>query len=142
MFARRGREVLVIAWIVAALAVFVVQTMIPATIRYLLAGPGTIQRLRIALGPRDEQPALSIVGGRAARALANMQEALPVFLTLAFLHVVRASDDGLAIAGAAIFVAARSAYVPAYLAGWPGVRSAIWVASWCGLGAMTVSFVH
>jgi uncharacterized MAPEG superfamily protein len=128
-------------WILAALAVFVVQTMMPATTRYLLAGPGTLARLRVALGPRDEQPPLSAIGGRSARALANMQEALPVFLTLALLHVMRGTGDTTAISGAALFVAARIAYVPAYLAGWMGVRSTIWVVSWLGLGAMIVALL-
>ncbi len=125
-----------IAWILAALAVFVVQTLMPATIRYLLAGPGVWGRLRTALGPRDEQPPLSAAGGRAARALANMHEALPVFLAIALLHAARAPDDPTATAGAALFVVARTAYVPAYLSGWMGVRSTVWMVSWVGLGAM------
>jgi len=131
----------VIDWILAALALFVVQTLIPASIRYLLAGPGIAARLRIALGPRDDEPPLSAIGARAARALANMQEALPVFLTLALLHVVRAEGDSLSVSGAAVFVAARTAYVPAYLVGWVGVRSTIWVVSWLGLGAMIAALV-
>lgn len=131
-----------IVWILAALALFVVQTMMPATIRYLLAGPGTLARLRLALGPRDEQPPLSPIGQRAARALANMHEAMPVFLALALLHVIRATDGSLATSGAALFVAARAVYVPAYLSGWAGVRSTIWVVSWLGLGAMIVPLVE
>ncbi len=130
-----------IVWILAALAVFVVQTMMPVAIRYLLAGPGTLARLRLALGPRDEQPPLSPTGQRAARALANMHEAMPVFLALALLHVIRATDGSLARSGAALFVVARVVYVPAYLSGWPGVRSSIWVVSWLGLGAMIVPLV-
>ena len=131
-----------ITWILAALAVFVAQTMMPATIRYLMAGPGGLARLRIALGPRDEEPPLSLVGGRAARALANMHEALPVFLAIALLHVARASDDSIATSGAALFVVARAVYVPAYLVGWPGVRSTIWIVSWLGLGAMIAPLVR
>jgi uncharacterized MAPEG superfamily protein len=137
-----AEEVSVLTWILAALTLFVVQTMIPATTRYLLAGPGTIERLRVALGPRDLEPPLSAVGARAARALANMHEALPVFLTLAILHAVRPHAEELATTGAAIFVIARVAYVPAYLSGWTGVRSAIWVVSWAGLSAMIVALLR
>lgn len=107
-----------------------------------MGGPGRLARLRIALGPRDYEPPFSAVGARAARALANMHEALPVFLTLGLLHVVRATDDALATSGAALFVAARALYVPAYLVGWPGVRSTIWVVSWLGLGAMIVTLAR
>ena len=123
-------------WILAVLALFVLQTYLPATIRYLLAGPGTLGRLRVALGPRDEQPPLSPVGGRAARALANMQEAMPIFLALSLLHVAKGTGDGSAAQGAMIFFLARVAYVPAYLWGVSGLRSAVWGVSWVGLGWM------
>lgn len=122
--------------ILAVLGLFVVQTLLPPSIRYLLAGPGTAKRLQVALGPRDEQPPLSTTGRRAERALANMHEALPVFLALALLHVVRGTDAGSAVQGAWLFLAARVAYVPAYLSAVSGLRSIIWVASWIGLGLM------
>jgi uncharacterized MAPEG superfamily protein len=125
-----------IAWILAVLGLFVVQTLLPATIRYLLAGAGTAQRLRLALGARDEEPPLSRLGGRAQRALGNMVEALPVFLTLAMLHVVMRTAAPLAGHGAALFLLARVVYVPAYMSGILGLRSAIWVVSWVGLAMM------
>lgn len=123
-------------WILAVLALFVVQTYLPSISRYLLAGPGTLERLRGAMGPRDEVPPLSPVGGRAARALANMHEAMPVFLALSLLHVARGTGDGPAATGAMIFFFARLAYVPAYMVGVLGLRSAIWGLSWFGLGSM------
>jgi uncharacterized MAPEG superfamily protein len=128
--------VLVIPWILAVLGLFVVQALLPAMIRYWLPIPGLGARVRAALGPRDEQPPLSPLGGRAQRALANMQEALPVFLTLALLHVMQRTPGHVAENGAAVFFVARTAYVPAYLSGIPGVRSAVWTASWVGLGMM------
>jgi uncharacterized MAPEG superfamily protein len=129
----------VIPWILAALGLFVVQTLLPSTFRFLLAKGAAGARLRTALGPRDEQPPLSPLGGRAQRAVANMQEALPVFLTLALLHVLQRSAGDLPKNGAAIFVIARAVYVPAYLSGIPGLRSAVWMASWVGLGMMIAS---
>lgn len=126
-------------WILAVLALFVVQTYLPAVYRTLRAGPGTTDRLRYAVGSRDEQPPLSPVGGRAVRALANMQEAMPVFLGLALLHVAKGTAEGLATTGAQIFFVARALYVPAYLTALPGARSLIWGVSWIGLGTMIVA---
>lgn len=122
--------------ILAVLGLFVIQTLLPATFRYLLAGPGTVARLRIALGSRDEQPPLSVMGHRAERALANVYEALPVFLALALLHAFRGTAAGMALQGAWLFALARTLYVPAYLAGVFGLRSVIWVVSWIGLALM------
>lgn len=122
--------------ILAVLALFVIQTLLPAAFRYLLAGPGTAVRLRIALGSRDEQPPSSVMGRRAERALANVHEALLVFLALALLHMFRGTDAVVALQGAWLFALARMLYVPAYLAGIFGLRSAIWVLSWIGLAQM------
>lgn len=127
--------------ILLVLGLFVLQTLLPATIRYLLAGPGAGQRLGVALGPRDQQPEMPALGGRAARALANLQEALPVFLTVALLHLIRGTASGTPTNGAMVFLICRAVYVPAYLSGVPGLRSAIWMASWVGLAMMLVPIV-
>jgi uncharacterized MAPEG superfamily protein len=132
-------EFFVIPWILVVLALFVVQTWLPGTIRYLLSGRGVGPRLRIALGSRDEQPPLSRLGGRAQRALDNMHEAMPVFLALAILHVFRRTPGELATTGSAVFSIARTAYVPAYISGIPGLRSAVWAVSCIGLGLMVVA---
>ncbi len=125
-----------IAQILAVLAVFVIQTFLPASMRYLSGGPGVAKRLLVSLGPRDHQPPQTQIGERAQRALANMQEALPVFLAIALLNVFRDAHSVTAIQGARIFLIARIAYVPAYLLGIVGVRSAVWGISWVGLAMM------
>lgn len=117
------------------LALFVGQTLLSPTLRYLAAGPGIAARLRTALGPRDAPPPETPLSGRAARALANLQEALPVFLTAAVLHVVRGTGEA-AAPWAFAFLAARVLYVPAYLSGVPGLRSAVWTTSWIGLSGL------
>ena len=89
------------AWILAALAIFVVQTMMPASIRFMTQGD-TARSLGIALGPRDEVPEMPVMGERAERALNNMHEALPVFLAIALLLVFSGRDAGQATTGAAI----------------------------------------
>lgn len=122
------------------LVLFVAQTLLSPTLRYLAAGPGVGDRLRVALGPRDVQPPETPASSRAARALVNLQEALPVFLTVALLHVVRGTGDD-AAPWAFGFLVARVLYVPAYLSGVPGVRSAVWSSSWVGLGGLIVSLV-
>jgi uncharacterized MAPEG superfamily protein len=132
-------EAILIRLILFVLGLFVIQTLLPASFRYLFAGPGTGSRLKIALGARDTQPPLSTMGARAERALTNMHEALPVFLALALLHVGLGLQNELAVQGAWLFLIARILYVPAYVAGVFGVRSTIWAASWIGLGMMTAA---
>jgi uncharacterized MAPEG superfamily protein len=117
--------------ILLVLALFVIQTLLPACFGYLGAG----RSFMAALGPRDDPPPQTRVGGRAERALANMQEALPVFLALALLNVFLGTG-ALATTGATVFLIARVLYVPAYLAGVTGVRTLIWAASVVGLVMM------
>jgi uncharacterized MAPEG superfamily protein len=123
-------NVLTIRWripmvllILLVLALFVLQTLLPACFRYT-GGPDTGRKLLLALGPRDDPPPQTRVGGRAERALANIHEALPVFLALALLNLILGTGD-LAVTGATVFLVARVLYVPAYLAGLTGVRTLI-----------------
>ena len=131
-----------IGWILAVLALFVVQTLIPPTMRYYLSRRNLSEQIRQALGPRDAQPPLSPAGERAKRALNNMFEALPVFLTLAILIHIEKQNLDLARTGAAIFLGARIAYVPVYIAGISGLRSAIWSVSWIGLATMIAALLR
>jgi uncharacterized MAPEG superfamily protein len=122
--------------ILLVLALFVLQTLLPNRFRDRpAAGGGSM--LAAALGPRDDQPPLTRIGGRAERALANMHEALPVFLTLALLNLILSTGD-MATTGATVFLVARVLYVPAYLAGIVGVRTLIWIASVVGLVMMLI----
>jgi len=120
--------------ILLVLALFVLQTLLPGSFRYLV-GPNKSGGLMLALGPRDNPPPQTILGGRAERALTNMQEALPVFLALALLNLIVGSA-ALALTGATVFLVARTLYVPAYLAGIPLLRSLIWGAGVAGLVLM------
>ena len=123
-----------LVWLAAALVLFVLQTLVPNSLRYF-GGDGPLgASLRAALGPRDATPRASVLADRAARALANLHEAMVVFVPLALVAHAQHADD--AKLGAAIFVLARVAYVPAYLSGVPGVRSTAWVVSWVGLAMM------
>jgi uncharacterized MAPEG superfamily protein len=122
-------------WILAVLGLFFVQSMLPACFRYALDKSDGVA-WRTILGPRDEQPPMPVMGGRAARALNNLQEALPIFLALALLHVFQKTEAGLAERGAMIFFVARVLYLPAYLSGIGGIRTLIWAVGLVGLGLM------
>jgi uncharacterized MAPEG superfamily protein len=115
-----------VAIIVGVLALLFLQTLIAPLIQYLGTPGERAAGLRRALGPRDRAPPPPVLAGRADRALRNLFEALPVFLTLALLAVLLRVEHGLAAGAAAVFLAARVLYVPGYLWGPPGVRSAIW----------------
>ena len=123
-------------WILAVLALWVMQTMLPSSLQHAADKRPVSERIKFALGPRDEPPAPSALGDRAARALNNLQEAMPVFLTVALLLLHRGEPTTMATGGAALFFGARLLYVPAYLSAITGLRSLVWTVSWVGLGAM------
>jgi uncharacterized MAPEG superfamily protein len=121
--------------ILLVLALFVLQTLLPGRFREP-APDGRKDKLIENLGNRDHMRPLTVVGARAARALENMHEALPVFLALALLNLIVGTAAASAITGATIFLIARVIYVGLYLAGIPIVRTLIWVVSWVGLAMM------
>jgi len=128
-------------WILAVLGLFVVQTLMPALIRSA-ANSDAKASMTEALGPRDNPTPLPTSGERAVRAAANMQEALPVFLTLALLAVFKGGETAAtASTGAMIFFAARLVYVPLYVGGVPIVRSLAWTGGWVGLVMMLLPIV-
>lgn len=108
-------------WIIAALGVFMVNIYLPAAL--FLPQEGLLNHA----GPRDNLPDPAPMAARARRALANMQENLPIFLALAILSMILPdSDTAQALLGAKLFVFGRLAYIPAYLSGVPWVRSAMY----------------
>jgi uncharacterized MAPEG superfamily protein len=88
--------------------------------------------LKLGLGNRDNLPEASPLAGRADRAAKNMLENLILFVALA----LAAGPSPRATLGAEIFVLARLAYWPIYLAGIHGVRTAVWAVSVVGLGLL------
>jgi uncharacterized MAPEG superfamily protein len=118
--------------ILLVLALFVIQTLLPNRFRE----PAAESSVKVALGPRDDPRPYTVIGGRAARALSNMQEALPVFLALALLNLIVGSAAEISITGAWIFLLARVVYVPAYLSGIPGLRTLVWAVGLVGLALM------
>jgi uncharacterized MAPEG superfamily protein len=121
--------------VLLVLALFVVQTIVPGRFREA-PSPGSPNKAVEALGSRDRLRPLTLTGERAQRALANMQEAMPVFITLALMNMIVAPMAPLAVTGAWVFLAARIAYVFVYMAGVPVVRTLLWLVSWVGLVMM------
>jgi len=121
--------------ILLVLALFVVQTLLPGRFREPAPG-GAKSKLVEDLGNRDTIRPLTVTGNRAARALANMHEALPVFLALALLNMIVGTAAATAVTGATIFLIARALYVAVYIVGIPVLRTLIWVVGWVGLALM------
>ena len=120
--------------ILLVLALFVLQTLLPGRFREP-APEGVKEKLVENLGNRDHMRPLTVAGERAARALANMHEALPVFLALALMNLI-VGTAAAAVTGATIFLVARVLYAGIYIVGIPVVRTLIWGVSWVGLAMM------
>jgi len=123
--------------VLLVLALFVIQTLLPGRFREPVAA-GAQGKLAENLGNRDHMRPLTVSGQRAARALANMHEALPVFLALALMNMIVGTAAGMAITGATVFLIARAIYVAVYMAGIVVVRTLLWAVSWVGLAMMIV----
>lgn len=116
-------------WIITALVLYFVQTLLPVTFRY--------RGSHASMRSRDEMPEATPIVLRAERALVNVGEAMILFLPLALLTI----DAKGAILGAAIFVLARMAHVVLYLMGVPYLRTLVWVVSLVGLFMMALTIV-
>ena len=81
---------------------------------------------RYAASPRDEPRELTGRAGRYQRALNNHFEGLILFTLAVVVVVLGDGSSGLTATCAWIYLAARIAYVPAYVLGWAPWRSLIW----------------
>lgn len=108
------------------LLLLLVQAALPG--RYLTEQVGT----EAQMGPRDDLPEPSRDLARSQRALANLQETLPIFLTLAVLSIALDEQGWLSLAGGALYVLARSAHVYCYMRGLTPWRSICFLASMVG----------
>lgn len=115
--------------ILLVLALYVVQLFLQETSRFGFDFWGIV-------GTRDDLPEMSLVASRLSRAKNNMLEALPIFLPLALLALVKNGDASDANSGALVFLVARVVYIPAYVSGVPLLRSLSWLAGVAGLAMM------
>ena len=123
--------------VLLVLALFVIQTLLPGRFREPAAA-GSPGKLAENVGNRDNVRPLNVTGQRAARALNNMHEALPVFIALALMNLIAGTAASMAITGATIFLVARILYVPLYLSGVSWLRSLVWTVGWAGLILMLI----
>lgn len=128
----------------AAMATLIVASVV-LLLLYLVVQVRSVTRERGSAwntGARDEgsQP-IGVFAGRADRAFRNYLETFPAFGLLALLLIVLQRADGIGVAGALLWLAARVIYLPLYLAGVPYLRTLVWIASIAGLLLMAVRAV-
>ncbi|MEM1345443.1 MAG: MAPEG family protein [Pseudomonadota bacterium] len=121
-------ELQVLGWAVLLAAAQLVSFAIPANLQ--LGADYTA-------GPRDEKRELSGIAARLQRAYLNHIEGLVLFGAAAVVVSYGYASTPQTEAAALTYLAARVAYVPAYVSGIPYLRSAIWAV---GFGA-TLSMV-
>lgn len=120
--------------VLLVLALYLVQLFLQETSRFRFD-------ILAIVGNRDHPPEMSIVAARLNRAKNNMLEALPLFLALALLALVKGGDTTQAVQGAMVFLVARLVYVPAYVSGIPLLRSLVWLAANAGLVVMALPLI-
>jgi uncharacterized MAPEG superfamily protein len=109
----------------------------------LVATCSVVQRgLPWAVSPRDgAMPALSTIASRLDRARGNFLETFPFFVALVLANHVLQQHDSMTILGAQLYFWARVAYVPAYAAGIPYLRTLIWAVSIVGLVLLLIALL-
>jgi uncharacterized MAPEG superfamily protein len=117
------------------LALLVVAVQLPGS--YLTKQVG----IAAQIGPRDDLPEPTLELARSRRALANLQETLPIFLTLAVLSIIYNEQGWVSLAGAALYFLARSGHVYCYMKGLSPWRSLCFLAGLIGCVIMAVPLV-
>lgn len=111
-----------------------------AVVQLVLYGvAGNLQLgVRYTAGPRDEERRLSGAAGRLQRAFNNHIEGLVLYIAAVVLVSVGQASSVATETAAWIYLAARCAYLPAYLSGAPYLRSAIWAVGFFATLAIVV----
>lgn len=117
------------------LALLVVAVQLPGS--YLTKQVGVAAQI----GPRDDLPEPTQELARSRRALANLQETLPIFLTLAVLSIIYNEQNWVSLAGAGLYFLARAAHLYCYLKGLSPWRSVCFLAGLLGCLTMAVPLV-
>jgi uncharacterized MAPEG superfamily protein len=117
------------------LALLLVQAFLPG--KFLADQIGSEEQM----GPRDDLPEPTTELSRSRRALANLQETLPIFLTLAILCIVLDAQTWLSLAGAALYFAARIAHLICYMRALSPWRSYCFLLGLIGNLMMTIPLV-
>jgi uncharacterized MAPEG superfamily protein len=116
--------------ILLVLALLFIQAFLPGYLLVQQVGP------EAQMGPRDNLPPPTPQLSRANNALRNLQETLPVFLTLAILSVVLGENGWMTLAGAWLYLAGRIGHVICYLRALSPWRSVAFMVAFAGLVLM------
>lgn len=95
----------------------------------------------VQMGPRDDLPEPTRELARSRRALANLQETLPIFLTLAVLSIVLGEEGWLSIIGGTVYFLARVAHYNLYMRGISPWRSWAFLVALIGTVLMAIPLV-
>jgi uncharacterized MAPEG superfamily protein len=117
------------------LLLLLVQVQLPG--KYLVDQVG----VQAQIGPRDDLPEPSRELSRSRRALANLQETLPVFLTLAVLSIVLGEQGWISLVGAVLYLVGRCAHLVCYMRGLSPWRSVAFGMALLGAIIMAVPLV-
>lgn len=117
------------------LVLLLVQVQLPGS--YLTKQVG----MEAQVGPRDNLPEPTTELARSRRALANLQETLPIFLTLAVLSLVLGEQGWLSLIGAAVYFVARAIYVYCYMKALSPWRSICFLVALIGTVLMAIPLV-
>ncbi len=93
------------------------------------------------MGARDDLPPPSVELGRARRAMTNLQETLPIFLTVGLLLIIHQIDWWLTHLGAVLYLAGRAAHLVCYMKALSPGRSMAFGAAMLGLFCMIGALV-
>ena len=117
------------------LLLLLVQVGLPG--RYLTEQVGTDAQM----GPRDDLPEPTRELARSRRALANLQETLPIFLTLAVLSIAMGQVGAISLLGAWVYLLARTAHLYCYMKGLTPWRSVSFLVSLIGNIVLAVPLI-
>ena len=117
------------------LLLILIQIFIPVSIDLLITKKLNFLYL---FSSRDEVSKNSLFFDRSQRALKNLFETLPIFITLAILSIIKNVDISFL---ASLWLAARIIYIPIYVFGVDYVRTIVWVVSLICLIMMGIRFI-
>lgn len=119
-----------------------------AALVLLLVQGGLVGRLldrqvgrKAQMGNRDALPEPTVDLARARRALANLQETLPVFLTLGVLLIVYRIEGWAVHLGGVLYVAGRVAHLVCYMQGLTPWRSLAFLVAMAGIFCLAAALV-
>ena len=98
--------------------------------------------LKLSLGNRESMPEPAPIGGRADRAAKNMLENMVIFTAVMCAAHWSQADHDRVVLGARVFLLARLAYFPVYVAGVTVLRTLLWAAGVVGVVIVGLAALH